>query len=336
MSKDTDTQSHKKFNPESIATTSLFVWISSCVFFLLLFYSFVHSNYIGNLELSLIIITVATGIVSFVVAILFNLVDRLQSKKKESIRISFGIPLKKLTGYLFVTCILSLLVFSLNKTRALEKSGFSSLDNSINNTVVQPINRKQSLNDTSAASTRVKPATHVDPDPVISCSIDEKCGGGTKQLRQSVCNNSTCCQIENEWYFYEDKTKCKNDQVDLQPKLITCNLWFGEFKMTESECQRLKSNNTTQDVDYESSTYSTGSADQSQYYESFLSVNDYNKIARENCVEQIRLKCSAQEAELLLLISYGADVQRSRDKLEALRGQCIEWQNGCYYKYPEY
>lgn len=52
----------------------------------------------------------------------------------------------------------------------------------------------------------------VDPDPVITCNIHSDCGGGTMQLRRSVCNNSTCCQIGDKWYFYQDKGKCTADQ----------------------------------------------------------------------------------------------------------------------------
>jgi len=51
-----------------------------------------------------------------------------------------------------------------------------------------------------------------DPDPPVLCNISDKCGGGTKPLKQSECNNSTCCQIGDKWIFYQDKSQCTRDQ----------------------------------------------------------------------------------------------------------------------------
>lgn len=51
-----------------------------------------------------------------------------------------------------------------------------------------------------------------DIDHTINCKINAKCGGGTKLLKRSVCDQSTCCQIGSNWYFYEDKNKCDADQ----------------------------------------------------------------------------------------------------------------------------
>ncbi len=55
-------------------------------------------------------------------------------------------------------------------------------------------------------------ATYVDPNPIITCNVSANCGGGTRQLRKNVCDNSTCCQIGDSWLFYEDKDKCIVDQ----------------------------------------------------------------------------------------------------------------------------
>jgi len=50
------------------------------------------------------------------------------------------------------------------------------------------------------------------PDPLVNCNINKKCGGGTKQIKQSECNNSTCCDFGGDWYFYTSTSKCKEDQ----------------------------------------------------------------------------------------------------------------------------
>jgi hypothetical protein len=57
---------------------------------------------------------------------------------------------------------------------------------------------------------RVYPTTN--PDPPVLCNVNAKCGGGTKPLRQSECDNSTCCEINGKWIFYKDKSQCIRDQ----------------------------------------------------------------------------------------------------------------------------
>ena len=58
---------------------------------------------------------------------------------------------------------------------------------------------------------------NIDPDLPVHCKVNENCGGGTIPLKQSECNNSTCCQIGDKWIFYKDKNKCKQDQSSNQP-----------------------------------------------------------------------------------------------------------------------
>ena len=59
------------------------------------------------------------------------------------------------------------------------------------------------------AAKTVKVIPTVDSDPIIECK-SELCNGG--KLRQSVCSNSTCCQIGDKWYFYLSKARCKSNQ----------------------------------------------------------------------------------------------------------------------------
>lgn len=56
--------------------------------------------------------------------------------------------------------------------------------------------------------------TTSNPDPPVHCSIHENCGGGTTPLKQSECDNSTCCQVGDEWIFYKDKNQCTKDRLD--------------------------------------------------------------------------------------------------------------------------
>lgn len=58
-----------------------------------------------------------------------------------------------------------------------------------------------------------KPVPTIDPNPPVLCNVSPNCGGGTTPLRQSECNNSTCCQIGDKWIFYKDKVQCGRDQA---------------------------------------------------------------------------------------------------------------------------
>jgi hypothetical protein len=58
------------------------------------------------------------------------------------------------------------------------------------------------------------------PDPIITCSIHANCGGGSRQMKKSECDQTTCCQIGNNWYFYLSKDKCIQDQQSNQPQQI--------------------------------------------------------------------------------------------------------------------
>jgi len=58
----------------------------------------------------------------------------------------------------------------------------------------------------------ITPIPTIDPDPVISCSLNEKCGGGTISMRRSECSNTTCCEIAGKWVVYKDRNQCTKDQ----------------------------------------------------------------------------------------------------------------------------
>jgi hypothetical protein len=107
------------------------------------------------------------------------------------------------------------------------------------------------------------PSTTVNPDPIVICHVNQNCGGGTKELRQSVCNRSTCCQIGNVWIFYEDKQKCFSDQKSQSATqiptsipsyhndLINCYVSFPctgysyNYMGSQSDCDTTKQNAIT-------------------------------------------------------------------------------------------
>ncbi len=52
-------------------------------------------------------------------------------------------------------------------------------------------------------------------DPLVDCPVNERCGNGTKRMKQSECINSTCCQIGDVWVSI-DKDECKLKQQEYQ------------------------------------------------------------------------------------------------------------------------
>ena len=89
-----------------------------------------------------------------------------------------------------------------------------SLFNRINNNNQSTENSSQ----TAEVPTRIPtPTTYyisptIDPDPFVNCGISTECGGGTKLLRSSICSQSSCCQINGKWIYYDSVDKCKQDQ----------------------------------------------------------------------------------------------------------------------------
>ena len=106
--------------------------------------------------------------------------------------------------------------YTTNKTQAIYPTiGPTTIEAEISPTIVPTTNYVQNYYPTT------------DPNPIINCNIHANCGGGTKPLRQSVCNNSTCCQIGNNWYYYEDKGKCSADQADYYKKIYNYTNNYG-------------------------------------------------------------------------------------------------------------
>lgn len=53
--------------------------------------------------------------------------------------------------------------------------------------------------------------SNVNPNEPIHCNVHPNCGGGTKPLTRSECENSICCGVgDNKWEFYTDKSKCSS------------------------------------------------------------------------------------------------------------------------------
>lgn len=51
-----------------------------------------------------------------------------------------------------------------------------------------------------------------DPDPLVGCQIQPKCGGEVQQLKSSECSSIICCQIGNNWSIYPSSDSCAQAQ----------------------------------------------------------------------------------------------------------------------------
>lgn len=67
---------------------------------------------------------------------------------------------------------------------------------------------KQTPNVRGTTTTDSKPV--VGNEQIITCKIDEKCGGGNKQVKKSECYSSTCCDLPNGSWAYISYNECNN------------------------------------------------------------------------------------------------------------------------------
>lgn len=100
-------------------------------------------------------------------------------------------------------------------------------------------------------------------DPIINCNIHTNCGGGTKQMKLSECNvstccsrspncgggaflttmskcsNSICCQVDGSWSTYPSKEKCEQAQQGRESNtVVDCPLKTGAVKLTQASCDQ--------------------------------------------------------------------------------------------------
>jgi hypothetical protein len=69
-------------------------------------------------------------------------------------------------------------------------------------------------------------------DPIITCN-NEKCGN--REVRQSVCNTSTCCQVGDKWQWTESQSLCYQMQQDYSAELEELKQKEYEFAKSEQE-----------------------------------------------------------------------------------------------------
>jgi hypothetical protein len=67
-------------------------------------------------------------------------------------------------------------------------------------------------------------------DYYVNCQVPSNCGGGTRRLKKSECNLSTCCQSGGSYIFTTNSQNC------LTKCLISANCGGGYKEMRKSDC----------------------------------------------------------------------------------------------------
>lgn len=101
----------------------------------------------------------------------------------------------------------------------------------------------QNLPTNTPIPTGIVKAAHVDSDPIITCNIHANCGGGSKQLKTSVCNSMTCCNFNPRCggSQFVTKTACNT--------LYCCLLKEGgKLLASKSDCDNYYTNTNTNTI----------------------------------------------------------------------------------------
>ena len=102
----------------------------------------------------------------------------------------------------------SLAVFGMIVASAI---GWSLLLSSLDNIKLFPSD-SETVSTTQVLSEQTQSVPPQELDPIVTCNISANCGGGTKQMKQSECSRSTCCEVGNGWEMYPSKEECTKAQ----------------------------------------------------------------------------------------------------------------------------
>ncbi|MCX6731237.1 MAG: peptidoglycan-binding domain-containing protein [Candidatus Roizmanbacteria bacterium] len=76
---------------------------------------------------------------------------------------------------------------------------------------------------TAPVNTNSNITNTTDSDPQVNCGISSSCGGGTKLMKLSTCNNTICCEVVNQWIFMYSLTDCQNAQRNAHANTANTN-----------------------------------------------------------------------------------------------------------------
>lgn len=129
------------------------------------------------------------------------------------------------------------------KKRLTDYSEYSCIKCNKNNCLQIFANITSQKTNNTNTNTNITESTNSDPN--VNCLIHEKCGGGSKLVKKSVCDNSICCQYPDRAVFYLDRSQCassnKNQNNQQGSSKVRCSYSGGGYQfdfgeLTYSEC----------------------------------------------------------------------------------------------------
>lgn len=73
-------------------------------------------------------------------------------------------------------------------------------------------------------------------DYYVNCTVDTNCGGGTKRIKKSECNGSTCCRINGSYVFTLNTKDCVDNIIKCS---ISPNCGGGYKDMRLADCNNM-------------------------------------------------------------------------------------------------
>lgn len=130
---------------------------------------------------------------------------------------------------------------------------------------------------------------------MVNCSISKECGGGTKLLKKSVCDNSTCCGFTGgKWVFYQSISACKRDQnkelgVQSNTTKINCIGPDGKtFQTTQVECDNFNKAWGKKPVNTQAPVYNNQNINKYPacvvYYPGLKTTDTYYHLSPSECI----------------------------------------------------
>lgn len=158
-------------------------------------------------------ITLFLGVIFFILFLIFyelsirGLESKLYWKSK--------LYLKEIWYFIIPGSLLfiSIVIFAINTSIKTDKQKVVTLQQQI-----EKMNREK-LSTTEPVVNTLPPPV-LETDPMVNCGIHQNCGGGTKYMKKVDCDNSTCCEIGDEWFFYFSKAECNKDQKKFSDELV--------------------------------------------------------------------------------------------------------------------
>jgi len=112
------------------------------------------------------------------------------------------------TALVIFICLQSVFASITTKIRSSIRSYFSLTPTPTINRIILPSNMP-----TKEPEFNLSPTISINKDPIISCSISVNCGGEVRRIKKSICTQLVCCQIGKNWYLYQSKIKCDQNQA---------------------------------------------------------------------------------------------------------------------------